>query len=442
MLKKAISYIKGGRKFLMNRSLIFLIVPSFIIIFFLFQIFNSPLEKENKNVQELENNLSNIQSFFYNEFNPSTFKIQINPNNGESLQKILYNQKISGNNIGIVLNALRKDSNINSLKTDQTVSVIIKKNKNENIISRLSINLDGVSSVNVFLNTENIYETKRITKILTKQNHYVETTIGRGFYVSGKEANIENNIMLQLGRLYGFEIDFQRDLKDNDKIKVFYERYLDDDGIPQKVGNILFSEIKNANKDIVLYRFEKPKGGFGYYTPEGKSIERSLMRTPINGARLTSKFGWRIHPVLGYNLFHKGTDFAAPVGTPIFASGAGTIEAVGYRNGYGKFISIKHSSAYKTNYGHLSDYAKGIVPGAKVYQGQIIGYVGVTGYATGPHLYYEIEINGKKVNPQTVQLPSTAPLNKNLKNVFDIQKKNIDTLMTAYSAKKDLSLKK
>jgi murein DD-endopeptidase MepM/ murein hydrolase activator NlpD len=231
-------------------------------------------------------------------------------------------------------------------------------------------------------------------------------------------------------------VDFQRDLKKNDKIKIFYERYLDDDGVSQRTGNIIYSEITNVEKNIILYRYEYPNGTTAYFTPEGKSIEKSLMRTPINGAKLSSRYGFRIHPILGYNQMHQGTDFAAPIGTPVMASGAGTVEYSGWKGGYGKFISIRHSPVYQTNYAHLQDYAKGIRRGAKVQQGQVIGYLGSTGSSTGPHLHYEVVVNGRKENSQTLKLPSAAPLEGNNKNFFEIQKRNIDNLILEASKKK------
>jgi murein DD-endopeptidase MepM/ murein hydrolase activator NlpD len=281
-----------------------------------------------------------------------------------------------------------------------------------------------------------MFESKIVAKILTKKNHYVETTIDRSLYGSTKDSGIENSIVTRFARLYGFEFDFQRDLRKNDKIKILYERYLDDDGIAQKTGNIIFSQIIGQEKNISLYRYEAPDGKTGYYTTDGKSIEKTLMRTPINGAKLSSRFGFRIHPILGFNAMHQGTDFAAPVGTPIMASGNGIVEYAGWKGGYGKFITIRHNSEYKTNYAHLSDYAKGMRKGTKVQQGQIIGYVGSTGSSTGPHLHYEIEVNGKKVNSQTLKLPDALPLEGNNKLIFETQKRNIEVLIADISKKK------
>ena len=417
-------------------SLVFLIIPILIIFIFISKSFDQYNENGESKDQELENNLITVKDFLFNQFNSGATKVELKARNGDSIQRILYEQKISPTEVNNVLNALRREYNIGALRNDQKVYLIVKRERNGNFVSRLTVNIDNITTVHVFLNKDNVYETKRVTKILTKKNHLVETTIDRGIYRTAKQSGIENSIVAQFARLYGFEVDFQRDLKKNDKIKIFYERYLDDDGVSQRTGNIIYSEISNDKKNITLYRYEYPNGSIAYFTPDGKSIEKSLMRTPINGAKLSSRYGFRIHPILGYNQMHQGTDFAAPVGTPVMASGAGTVEYSGWKGGYGKFISIRHSPVYQTNYAHLQDYAKGIRRGTRVQQGQVIGYLGSTGSSTGPHLHYEVIVNGKKENSQTLKLPSAAPLEGNNKNFFEIQKRNIDNLILEASKKK------
>ena len=431
MYRKILSYRPNYKP-----SLVFLIVPILLIFIFLAKSFEQNNGEGLSKNQELEDNLTTAKDFLFNQFNSGAAKIEYKARNGDSIQRILYEQKIPSNEVNNAMNALRREYNASTLRNEQKVYLVIKKDKNGNSLSRLTVNIDGITSIHVFLNKDNVYETKRITKILTKKNHFVETTIDRGIYSTAKQSGIENSIVAQFARLYGFEIDFQRDLRNNDKIKVFYERFLDDDGVAQRTGNIIYSEIKNSDKNIILYRYEYPNGAVGYFTPEGKSIERTLMRTPINGAKLSSRYGFRIHPILGYNLMHQGTDFAAAVGTPVMASGAGVVEYAGWKGGYGKFVTIRHSSTYQTNYAHLSDYAKGIRRGARVQQGQVIGYLGSTGSSTGPHLHYEVVVGGKKQNSQTLKLPSAAPLEGNNKNFFEIQKRNIESLIAEAVKKK------
>jgi murein DD-endopeptidase MepM/ murein hydrolase activator NlpD len=431
MYKKILSYRPNFKP-----SLVFLIIPVLIIFIFISKSFDQYSENGESKDQELENNLITVKDFLFNQFNSGATKIELKARNGDSIQRILYDQKISPTEVNNVLSALRREYNVGTLRNDQKVYLVVKREKNGNFVSRLTVNIDNITTVHVFLNKDNVYETKRVTKILTKKNHLVETTIDRGIYRTAKQSGIENSVVAQFARLYGFEVDFQRDLKKNDKIKIFYERYLDDDGVSQRTGNIIYSEISNVEKNIILYRYEYPNGGIAYFTPEGKSIEKSLMRTPINGAKLSSRYGFRIHPIIGYNQMHQGTDFAAPIGTPVMASGAGTVEYSGWKGGYGKFISIRHSPVYQTNYAHLQDYAKGMRRGTKVQQGQVIGYLGSTGSSTGPHLHYEVVVNGRKENSQTLKLPSAAPLEGNNKNFFEIQKRNIDNLILESSKKK------
>jgi murein DD-endopeptidase MepM/ murein hydrolase activator NlpD len=431
MYKKILSYRPSFKP-----SLVFLIIPVIIIFIFISKSFDQYSENGENKDQELENNLITVKDFLFNQFNSGATKVELKARNGDSIQRILNDQKISPSEVNNVLSALRKEYNVGTLRNDQKVYVVVKREKNGNFVSRLTVNIDNITTVHVFLNKDNIYETKRVTKILTKKNHLIETTIDRGIYRTAKQSGIENSVVAQFARLYGFEVDFQRDLKKNDKIKIFYERYLDDDGVSQRTGNIIYSEISNVEKNIILYRYEYPNGAIAYFTPEGKSIEKSLMRTPINGAKLSSRYGFRIHPIIGYNQMHQGTDFAAPIGTPVMASGAGTVEYSGWKGGYGKFISIRHSPVYQTNYAHLQDYAKGMRRGTKVQQGQVIGYLGSTGSSTGPHLHYEVVVNGRKENSQTLKLPSAAPLEGNNKNFFEIQKRNIDNLILEASKKK------
>ena len=431
MYKKILSYRPNFKP-----SLVFLIIPVLIIFIFISKSFDQYSENGESKDQELENNLITVKDFLFNQFNSGATKVELKARNGDSIQRILYDQKISPSEVNNVISALRREYNVGTLRNDQKVYLVVKREKNGNFVSRLTVNIDNITTVHVFLNKDNVYETKRVTKILTKKNHLVETTIDRGIYRTAKQSGIENSVVAQFARLYGFEVDFQRDLKKNDKIKIFYERYLDDDGVSQRTGNIIYSEISNVEKNIILYRYEYPNGAIAYFTPEGKSIEKSLMRTPINGAKLSSRYGFRIHPIIGYNQMHQGTDFAAPIGTPVMASGAGTVEYSGWKGGYGKFISIRHSPVYQTNYAHLQDYAKGMRRGTKVQQGQVIGYLGSTGSSTGPHLHYEVVVNGRKENSQTLKLPSAAPLEGNNKNFFEIQKRNIDNLILEASKKK------
>ena len=274
----------------------------------------------------------------------------------------------------------------------------------------------------------NDYGVRLNQKKLEKINFLAKGIITNSLYNSAQKIDIDPEIIIEFARIFGFEIDFQRDIRKNDEFKIFYERFEDDEGENFKNGNILFAYLKNSGREIKLYRYKDKKKNISYFTPDGKSIEKALMKTPINGARLSSGYGFRKHPILGYNKLHQGTDFAARRGTPVMASGSGTVERASWFGAYGKYVRIRHNSSYKTAYAHLSKFGRNIKAGRKVRQGQIIGYVGSTGRSTGPHLHYEVLVNNKRINSQRLKLPSGRSLTKNDMVNFNLEKQRIDQL--------------
>jgi murein DD-endopeptidase MepM/ murein hydrolase activator NlpD len=210
-------------------------------------------------------------------------------------------------------------------------------------------------------------------------------------------------------KTFSFDVDFQRDIQDGDSFEVLYERMENEDGEFVKSGKILFASLTLSGKTIPVYYFERDGDG-EYFTPNGEAIRKSLLRTPVDGARITSGFGMRMHPLLGFSKMHKGIDFGAPTGTPIYAAGSGTVVEIGKKGSFGNYIRIRHNGEYQTAYGHMSRFAKGLVKGEKVKQGQVIGYVGATGRATGPHLHYEIMVAGAQVNPAKVKTVASNKL--------------------------------
>ena len=260
---------------------------------------------------------------------------------------------------------------------------------------------------------------------LNKKEVVVKNTIDNNLYSAATGVGIEPNIIIEFARIYGFEIDFQRDIRKGDTFEIFYEKFLDDNDVVRDTGKIIYAHMNVNNREINLYNFNDGNE-LGYYDINGKSIVKSLMKTPINGARLSSSFGMRKHPILGFNKMHRGTDFAAPKGTPIMASGSGTVTRARWCGGGGNCVKIRHNSTYETIYAHMSKFASGIKEGRKVRQGQIIGYVGSTGMSTGPHLHYEVIVNGKKVNSQKLKLPSGKILKGELRNQFELERIKID----------------
>jgi murein DD-endopeptidase MepM/ murein hydrolase activator NlpD len=225
-------------------------------------------------------------------------------------------------------------------------------------------------------------------------------------------------------------VDFQRDIRKGDAFEIYYEQFVDDNNVVKRTGKIIYASMFVNNKELSLYNFEY-NNKKGYYDVGGRSVVKTLMKTPINGARLSSSFGLRKHPILGYNKLHQGTDFAAPTGTPIMASGSGVILRAQKYKGYGNYVSIKHNTTYITAYGHMSKYGKNIKKGVRVNQGQIIGYVGSTGMSTGPHLHYEVLKNGKRINSQKLKLPTGKTLNNEARNRFEVDRIKIDVKLAA-----------
>ncbi|MDC3391050.1 M23 family metallopeptidase, partial [Candidatus Pelagibacter sp.] len=286
-------------------------------------------------------------------------------------------------------------------------------------------------------NTEKIYLTRKkgsdqfdqkivVTK-LNKSVVYGESIILDSLYKSANNQKIPANIIVEFARIYGFQVDFQRDIRKKDSFQIMYEVFLDDKKNIIETGNILYANLKLSGENNSLYYFDS-KNSEGHYDKSGKSVQKALMKTPINGARLSSSFGMRKHPIDGFNKMHRGTDFAAPMGTPIMASGNGIIKKAGWCGGGGNCVVIKHNSTYQTVYAHMSKFAKSIRKGVRVKQGQIIGYVGSTGKSTGPHLHYEVIVNGEKINSQTLKLPSGKVLKGEERKLFETKKIKLDVL--------------
>lgn len=258
--------------------------------------------------------------------------------------------------------------------------------------------------------SDNGFSAEEIARELDARPQRAAGRIDDSLYLAATRALVPDRVVVELIRLYSFDIDFQRDIQPGDGFELYYEGLADESGQIVKQGPIQFARLEVGGKELPLYRFETEDGEVDYYNPKGESVRKALMRTPIDGARLSSRFGMRKHPILGYSKKHTGIDFAAPSGTPIMAAGNGTIDFAGRKGGYGKYIRIRHNGEYKTAYAHMSKFARGMRKGTRVRQGQIIGYVGTTGRSTGPHLHYEVHANGRQINPLGLKLPTGRKL--------------------------------
>tara|TARA_B100001093_G_scaffold452021_1_gene459831 strand:- start:4555 stop:5856 length:1302 start_codon:yes stop_codon:yes gene_type:complete len=412
-----------------NYLIIFLILVFSALLYFIFSskdFVSTGHQNERKtSVQESKKEFKDAYSFFFNtNFIPNKKIIKVVA--GDSLQKILLKEKISKEEVNKIYQKTKGIVDLTKIRRGQTITVIFRIKQNKPSISRITFQVDELSTAYIyFSNKTDDYEVRLNQKNLEKVNFLAKGVIANSLFASAKKIDVDAEVIVEFARIFGFEIDFQRDIRKNDEFQIFYERFEDDEGENFKNGNILFAYLKNSGRKIKLYRYKDSKNNIGYYTPDGKSIEKALMKTPINGARLSSGYGMRKHPILGYNKLHQGTDFAARRGTPIMASGSGTVERASWFGAYGKYVRIRHNSTYKTAYAHLSKFGRNIKAGKKVRQGQIIGYVGSTGRSTGPHLHYEVLVNNKRINSQRLKLPSGKKLSKNEMENFNLEKKRI-----------------
>ena len=389
---------------------------------------NYSKKKIANNYKEIVENIyfKKTLNYIFNKFEPRFKKISHKVELGDTFDSILDRHNVNKDEIKVIKIKLSKKINLNNLNTNQKIFFTIDQTNNS--IKEFLFQISNKEKIILTqdLENRNFKEEIVLTK-LKKEVVYKENVISNSLYKSAVDQTIPINIILDFARIYGFQVDFQRDIRKLDKFQIMYESFIDENKKIIETGNILFANLILSGEDNSLYFFNK-EGSIGHYDKNGKSIQKALMKTPINGARLSSPFGMRKHPIDGFNKMHKGTDFAAPMGTPIMASGSGIIKKAGWCGGGGNCIVIKHNSTYQTIYAHMSKFAKSIRNGVRVKQGQTIGYVGSTGKSTGPHLHYEVLINGKKVNSQTLKLPSGKVLKGDERKVFETRKIKLNVL--------------
>jgi len=421
----------GGGNYKVLSWKYFLYFFSIIIFFTIFVIISNlinhknKLESQNLNSVVASKEFSNLSHYFLSKINSPYKEIEYLIQNNDSIEKILKKLDINSNDIKIISNNL-KQKKLTNIYAGRTLSIVLKKlNNGSNTVVNLVYPINNTLSIEIRKNKDNFIVKENILK-LYKKEVVIKNEIKSSLYSAAIKSKIEPNIIVEFARIFGFEVDFQRDIRKGDWFEILYERFEDDNNIVQDTGKIIYASMFVNGTEINLYNFKDGSGDIGFYDLKGKSIVKSLMKTPINGARLSSSYGMRKHPILGYNKMHKGTDFAAPSGTPIMASGAGKVIRARWCGGGGNCVKIKHNSTYQTVYAHMKSFARGIKEGRRVKQGQIIGYVGSTGMSTGPHLHYEVIVNGKKVNSQKLKLPSGKILKGKTREEFELARIKID----------------
>ena len=430
--KKKINFLSqlDARAFKFQKFNPFFIITFIIIFSGFFFITSNLINKKNKdsekNFYEItkSSEFSNFSNFLISKINSPYKEIDYIIKNNDSIEKILKNFNVRGEDVKNISIKLKQKKLVN-IYTGRKLNLIIKKLADgSNTIVNLVYPLNNTTSIEIRKSQNNFVINKNILQ-LYKREVVIKNIIKNNLYSSAVNAGIEPNIIIEFARIFGFEVDFQRDIRKGDWFEILYERFEDDNNKVRDTGKIIYASMFVNGDEINLYNF-KYNNIEDYYNISGKSITKSLMKTPINGARLSSSFGMRKHPILGYNKMHRGTDFAAPSGTPIMASGSGTVTRARWCGGGGNCVKIKHNSTYETIYAHMKAFAKGIREGRKVKQGQIIGYVGSTGLSTGPHLHYEVIVNGKKVNSQKLKLPSGKILKGEERKQFELDRIKID----------------
>ena len=421
-LKKTAKIIKKNLEIVF---LFFLMITTIISTTF----YNKTRTQINNNYKNVINNIYFQKSIehIFNNLTPRYKNINHKISNGETFDKILNSYSITSYEISQVKKELDLDYNLNNLKTNLDIKITIDESNNKKITSFI-LPISRTKKIQLTRSSEtDLFTKKIIITNLNKRIIFKEGKILQSLYKAAIDLKIQPNIIVEFAGIYGFQVDFQRDIRKNDKFQIMYEVFEDDNGKIFETGNVIFADLKLSGVNNSLYYFGK-KGSEGHYDKNGRSVKKALMKTPINGARLSSAFGMRKHPIDGYNKMHKGTDFAAPMGTPIMASGSGIITRARWCGGGGNCVKIKHNSTYQTIYAHMKSFGRGIREGIRVKQGQIIGYVGSTGKSTGPHLHYEVVKNGKKINSQNLKLPSGKILKNKARKIFEVKKIKLDVL--------------
>ena len=390
--------------------------------------YNNSKKKIYFNYKDIISNvyLKKTVNHLFDNLEPRFKVIHHKVSNGETFDNILGLYLIKEKEIKEIKKQLSNKINLNKLNTDHKIKFTL--DQSNNLIKDFTFQVSNKEKIYLKRDTDNNQFNKKILVTKLKKNIiYKENLIMQSLYKSASDQRVPANVIIEFARIYGFQVDFQRDIRKRDSFQILFEIFKDDNGKVIETGEILFANLKLSGVNNSLYFFNED-GSSGHYDKNGKSVKKALMKTPINGARLSSPFGMRKHPIDGFNKMHRGTDFAAPMGTPIMASGDGVIKKAGWCGGGGNCVVIKHNSTYQTVYAHMSKFARGIRNGVRVKQAQIIGYVGSTGKSTGPHLHYEVIVNGKKINSQKLKLPSGKILKGNERKKFETVKIKLDVL--------------
>jgi murein DD-endopeptidase MepM/ murein hydrolase activator NlpD len=380
---------------------------------------------------------------------PSTLETRtLQFKNGDTIMEVLQDAGVSIEDATAVIDAMRPHYSPRNIRSGQTFEATFGPTpgspgtqaiaytttpdpaSNERRLLSLSFSPSIENQINVTLKAPEGYMAEAVQRKFDERYQRAAAKIDSSLYLAAMRAGIPASVVVDLIRMFSYEVDFQRDVQPGDEFEVIFNRFYTEDGRAAKTGDILSAAMTLSGKKHALYRFES-NGEEEYFDANGQSARSMLMKTPVDGARISSRFGRRFHPVLGYNRMHKGIDFAVPSGTPVMAAGSGAITYAGYASGFGNLVVVSHTNGYATAYGHLSRFAAGVKKGARVRQGQIVAYSGATGIATGPHLHYEVRVNGSQVNPTNIKMANGRTLSGQERRTFLTERTRIDQLVAA-----------
>lgn len=370
--------------------------------------------------------------------------VKLSARRGDTMLSFLRRGGISAGEAYEVNNALSGVMKASELRSGQKMEVLLERSPQDPdvlVFKELKM-LHPEKQVQVTRDAAGTLKAESVEKKLERQVVRAGGAIHSSLMGAAEDIGIPATAMQQVINAYSYDVDFQRDIQEGDRFEVVYESMQDEQGRHVRTGEVLFAKLQLSGDVKKIYYYTDKEGQSGFYTEDGKSVKRALLRTPINGARLSSGFGMRRHPVLGYSKMHRGVDFAAPTGTPIYAAGDGRVVEAGRKGSYGNYVRIRHNGEYSTAYAHLSRFAKGVKPGMRVKQGQVVAYVGTTGRSTGPHLHYEVLRSNAQINPMSVKNVSTAALTKRELQRFKREMERMESSVAALPMTTQVALAK
>lgn len=359
---------------------------------------------------------------------------------GDTLMRLLVRNGLETVEAHNVITALQQVFNPRRIRQGHEITLAFENTSDRDpVFQQMNLRLDVTRSVQVERCSEKGFTATETIQELGSRLVRAEAEITSSLYNAAVSAGIPVDVLMQMIRAYSFDVDFQRDIQPGDTIAILFEEKINENGEFVRGGSTMYASLNTRGRDLAIYRYETTDGEVDFFNPKGQSVRKTLMVTPIDGARLTSGYGKRRHPILGYSRMHRGLDFAAPTGTPIMAAGDGIVEYAGRKGNYGNYIRLRHPNEYHTVYAHMSRFASGIRSGVRVRQGETIGYVGSTGMSTGPHLHYEVHYRGNHVNPRTVDTPPGRTLKGDELSRFHAARNDLEVLFASLESREKLA---